>query len=135
MIILTKDEIIKLHKKLIAATGGSYGLRDMGLLESAVFGCSQSFGGVDLYPTVIEKSARMAYAICKNHPFIDGNKRVAVTSMLVILRMNDISLSYTQSELISLGLGIADNAVDYEDIKAWIGKHTDKIDNKLKKEQ
>jgi death-on-curing protein len=123
MIYLTVSEIIELHEKVVAATGGSHGIRDTGLLESAVFGCYQSFSGVDLYPTVIEKAARMAYAVCKNHPFVDGNKRTAVTSMLVILRMNDIVLSYTQKELIAFGFGIADGCVSYEDIVMWINSH------------
>jgi death-on-curing protein len=65
----------------------------------------------------------MAYAICKNHPFIDGNKRAAVTSMLIILRMNDIALSYTQLELVELGIGIADSSIGYETIVAWIKSH------------
>jgi death-on-curing protein len=124
MIILTVPEVIALHEKLVAATGGLHGVRDMGLLESAVFGCYQSFGDEDLYPTVIEKAARMAFAICKNHPFADGNKRAAVTSMLVILRVNDIELSYTQTELVNLGLGIATGEVDCENIARWIHAHT-----------
>jgi len=123
MIILTTNEVIIMHDKLIAATGGSPGLRDMGLLESAVQGCAQTFGGEDIYPTVIEKAARMAYTICKNHPFIDGNKRVAVTAMLVILRMNDVPISFSQQDLISLGLSIADGSIDYEDIIDWVNVH------------
>ena len=123
MITLTTDEIIELHEKLANATGGSTGVRDFGLLESAVLSSYQSYGGQDLYPTIIEKAARTAYAVCKNHPFIDGNKRVAVTSMLIILRMNDTSLLYTQQELITLGLGIADGSIGYEDIVAWLHAH------------
>jgi len=123
MITLNVAEVISLHDKLIAATGGAPGLRDFGLLESAVLGCYQSFDDVELYPTVIEKAARMAYAVCKNHPFVDGNKRVAVTSMLVILRLNKIALSYTQSELIALGLGVADGSIEYEEIVAWVNEH------------
>ena len=123
MIILTTDEIIEIHEKLITATGGSPGLRDMGLLESAVLGCTQTFDGEDLYPTVIEKASRMAYSICKNHPFTDGNKRVAVTALLVILRINDVNLSFTQEELILIGLGIADGTIGYEDIIAWVNRH------------
>ena len=126
MIILTTDEIIELHEKLIVATGGSPGIRDAGLLESAVLGCYQSFGSEDLYPTIVEKAARMAYAICKNHPFIDGNKRTAVASMLVILRMNDIRLLFTQAELITLGLGIADSSITYENIVSWVNEHIEK---------
>ena len=126
MILLTLDEVTELHEKLITATGGSSGIRDSGLLESAVMGCYQSFGGEDLYPTVVEKAGRMAFAVCKNHPFVDGNKRVAVASMLVILRMNDIFLLYTQQELVTLGLGIADGSFDYEDIVEWIKAHLQK---------
>jgi len=122
MITLTILNITAIHEKLIAATGGSHGLRDFGLLESAVLGCYQSFGDVDLYPTIIEKAARIAYAVCKNHPFIDGNKRVAVTSMLVMLRLNGIVPSFTQLELIDLGLGIADGSISYEEIVAWLNR-------------
>lgn len=118
MIILTVSEVVDLHEKLIAATGCSYGIRDKGLLESAVMGCYQTFGDEDLYPTAEEKAARMAFSICKNHPFIDGNKRTAVTSMLVILRMNGIALSFTQPELVELGLDVADGRTTYEDIVA-----------------
>ena len=123
MIVLTTDEVIEVHDKLINVTGGSPGLRDIGLLESAVLGCSQSFNGVYIYPTIIEKASRLAYAVCKNHPFIDGNKRVAVTALLVTLHMNDILLSFTQTELIELGLGVADSNVDYDGIIAWVNTH------------
>jgi len=120
MMQLTVNEVLEIHEKLISVTGGSSGIRDIGLLESAVLGCYQSFGGIDLYPSIIEKSARVAFSICKNHPFVDGNKRVAVTSMLVMLRMNDIELLFTQKELIIFGLGIADGSNNYDEIILWI---------------
>ena len=123
MIVLTTNEVVEMHAKIITATGGSHGIRDTGLLESAVPGCYQSFGGEDLYSVSIEKAARMAFALCNNHPFVDGNKRVAVTAMLVILRMNGFSLRYTQHELVSLGLGIAEGALDYDEILEWINDH------------
>ena len=123
MTILTVSEVVKLHEKLIVATGGSHGVRDIGLLESAVQGCNQTFDDTELYPTIIEKAARMAYTLCKNHPFVDGNKRTAVTSMLVMLRLNGINLSYTQQELIALGLGIADSNIEYKEILVWLKKH------------
>ncbi|MDR2132796.1 MAG: type II toxin-antitoxin system death-on-curing family toxin [Clostridiales Family XIII bacterium] len=122
MIILTVDEIIMLHTKLTAATGGG-GLRDRGLLESAVMNCYQTFGGEELYPGVIEKAARLAFGICANHPFVDGNKRAAVTALLTILRINDIAISYTQKELVALGLGIADKSLDYEAVTEWVRSH------------
>ena len=123
MIVLTTEEVVIMHEKLVAATGGSPGLRDIGLLESAVLGCTQTFGGEDIYPTIVEKAARMAYSLCKNHPFVDGNKRVAVTALLVILRINNIDVQFTQQELIVLGLGVADGSIKYEEIIDWINVH------------
>jgi death-on-curing protein len=134
MIILTIEEIIITHNKLIAATGGSAGLRDSGLLESAVLNCYQTFDDEELYPSIIEKAARLAFGICKNHPFVDGNKRIAVTSLLVMLRLNDVRVNYTQSELITLGLGIADGSLEYEDILQWVHNHLveyESLNNKL----
>jgi len=120
MILLTAHEIIELHKKIIAATGGSHGLRDAGLLDSAVFGCYQAYAGKELYPSIIEKAARLAYALSKNHPFVDGNKRVGVMVMLITLDLNGIVLSYTQQELVTLGLEIASSNISYEKIVTWI---------------
>lgn len=123
MIILTADEVITLHQRLILKTGGLDGIREVGLLESAVWNCFQTFDEEELYPGVIEKSARMAFGICQNHPFIDGNKRTAVLAMLTILRVNQISLRYTQEELITLGLSVADGTMNYEAIVSWIHEH------------
>ena len=76
MIILTVDEIAGLHSKLIKKTGGIDGLRDKGLLESAVFSAQGSFGDEEVYPTVEEKAARLMFALINNHAFVDGNKRI-----------------------------------------------------------
>ena len=121
---LTVQEVLELHGWLIATTGGATGLRDMRLLESAVMGCYQTFDGNMLYPTIKEQAAQIAFAICTNHPFVDGNKRVAVTAMGVMLDMNNIQLSFTQLELITLGLGIADGSLDYGHILEWICCHS-----------
>lgn len=123
MIILTVDEIILLHDKLITATGGSPGLRDRGLLESAVYSVSSGFDEVETYPTAEEKAARFAYALTQNHAFVDGNKRIGMLAMLTTLRMNNVALQYTQPELIALGLGVADGSVDYAGVLAWVRGH------------
>jgi death-on-curing protein len=123
MRLLTVDEIISVHEKLIAVTGGSPGLRDRRLLESAVMNCYQTFDDEELYPGIIEKSARLAFGICKNHPFADGNKRIAVTTLLTTLRLGNVRLNYIQAELIALGLGIADGSLDYEYVADWIREH------------
>ncbi|MDR1542712.1 MAG: type II toxin-antitoxin system death-on-curing family toxin [Clostridiales bacterium] len=124
MIILTVSEVAALHEKIAASTGGLSGVRDAASLESAVLNCYQTFSDEALYPTVTEKAARLAFAICKNHPFVDGNKRAAVAAMLVILRVNNVLLSHTQSELVALGLGIASGSIDYESIVSWIHSRT-----------
>ena len=123
MILLTVDEIISLHTKLISKTGGSDGLRDRGLLESAVYSAMGGFGDEEAYPTIEEKSARLMYSLVNNHAFIDGNKRIGVLVMLTTLRLNSVELKFTQSELIELGLKTASGQVDYEQILDFIKKH------------
>jgi len=123
MILLTTDEIIVLHEKLLKATGGLPGLRDRGLLESAVFSVNAGFDGVEQYPAVEEKAARLAYALVANHAFADGNKRVGVLAMLMTLTLNHVALKYTQQELIDLGLSAASGEAGYDEILAWIMLH------------
>lgn len=123
MILLTVDEIIMLHDKLLAATGGSPGLRDRGLLESAVFGINASFEDVERYPTIEEKAARLCYALATNHAFVDGNKRVGVLAMLMTLHLNGVVLRYAQQELIDLGLEVASGKAGYDEILGWIQSH------------
>ena len=123
MILLTIDEIMELHEKLVAATGGSAELRDRGLLESAVYSADASFDDVEIYPTIEEKAARLAYSLISNHAFVDGNKRIGVFVMLMTLKLNHIKITYTQAELSDLGLDAASGKAEYEDILAWIREH------------
>ena len=123
MILLTVDEVIMLHGKLLEATGGFPGLRDRGLLESAVLSVNAGFEDVEQYPTAEEKAARLAYTLISNHPFVDGNKRVGVLSMLMMLKLNGVTLRYTQQELIDLGLAAASGKMGYEEIRGWILHH------------
>lgn len=123
MILLTVDEIIVLHDKLLKTTGGFSGLRDKGLLESAVFSIDVGFEDIEKYPTVEEKAARLAYALVGNHAFVDGNKRVGMLAMLLTLVLNGVTLHYTQAELIRLGLDTASKTVKYEEILNWIEEH------------
>lgn len=123
MILLTADEIIMLHSKLLKATGGLPGLRDRGLLESAVLGVNAGFENMEQYPTVEEKAARLAYALITNHAFVDGNKRVGILAMLMTLKLNGVMLRYTQQELIDLGLAAASGTIGYGKILEWIWRH------------
>lgn len=123
MTLLTEEEIIRLHSKLIETTCGIDGIRDRGLLSSAVANAYGGFGDVEIYPSSEEKAARLAYALVENHAFIDGNKRIGILVMLMTLRLNHIRLSYTQPELTKLGLSIADGSIKYNEILTWILDH------------
>ena len=123
MIILTVDEIISIHSLLCRKTGGSDGLRDRGLLESAVYSAEMTFGGAEIYQTLEEKCARLCYALTANHPFVDGNKRIGILTMLVCLRLNGTELKFTQEELIDLSLSAASGKLSYEDILNWVNAH------------
>lgn len=123
MICLTVEEIILLHEKLIKVTGGADGLRDRGLLESAAWSVTIGVGDVEPYPTAEEKAARLAFALVNNHAFVDGNKRVGMLAMLMMLSLNGVTVSYTQAELISLGLSVAEGTAGYDEILSWIRVH------------
>ena len=120
MILLTVEEVIELHDKLIEKTGGSSGLRDQSLLESAVYSAMSSFADNEAYPSVEEKSARLMFSLTNNHAFVDGNKRIGVFAMLMTLQLNNVKINYTQAELISLGLSVANGKTNYEQILEWI---------------
>lgn len=123
MSILNSEDVLYLHSRMIDITGGAKGIRDAGALESAIYHAYASFDRRDLYPTIEEKAARQAYALVRNHPFIDGNKRIGLYVMLVLLEMNGIKLSFTQPELIELGQGLADGSIDSALLLDWIVGH------------
>ena len=120
---LTKTQILAMHGELVARTGGSSGVRDEFLLDSALEQPFQTFDGKDLYPTVQAKAARLAFGLAKNHALIDGNKRIAAHSMLVFLAVNGIQLDYTQKELAETFLGVADSSIGEEELLQWILRH------------
>ena len=120
---LTKAQILAMHGELIAQTGGSGGVRDEFLLDSALEQPFQTFDGKDLYPTVLAKAARLAFGLAKNHALIDGNKRIAAHAMLVFLALNGIQLDYTQRELADTFLGVADGSIGEEELLQWILRH------------
>lgn len=123
MKVLTKNQILILHKDLIKIFGGLDGIRDENLLESAIFAPFQTFGGQDLYPSIIEKAARLCYGIVKNHPFVDGNKRVGTHAMLTFLAMNSFEVNYIDEDLIDIILRVADNSIGYNELLNWLENH------------
>ena len=123
MIIISKEQIINHHKQLIDDTGGSHGLRDEGLLDSAYNAPFQRFDNQELFPTIQQKSARLAYGLIKNHPFVDGNKRIGTHVMLILLALNGIELNYTQEELYTIILKIASGTAELNKLTEWILNH------------
>ena len=116
MIKLTIDNILTLYKIMVDNTGGTIGIRDTSLLESALNAPFQTFGDEELYPSINEKASRLCYGLIKNHPFIDGNKRIGVYAMLVFLELNNLNLNFSDEEIINIALKTADSSYSYEDI-------------------
>lgn len=120
---LEKETVMALHRLLTDTVGGAHGLRDGGLLDSAVLAAYATFDGVELYPTVEEKAARLAHSLIANHAFVDGNKRIGILVMLTFLRANGVPLVARDEELVALGLGVAAGELGYREILAFIEAH------------
>jgi len=123
MILLTKEQVLFLHRELINATGGIQGVNDEGLLESALAAPFQSFNGHDIFPSIYQKAARLGFGLTNNHAFFDGNKRIGAHAMLVFLELNGITLNYTQEELFEIFIQIASGEKSYEALLLWIILH------------
>lgn len=123
MIILSKEQILKMHESLIQATGGSNGIRDEGMLDMALNNPFQTFGGKELYPSIQAKAARLCFGLVKNHSMLDGNKRLGAHVMLVFLELNGYELSYSQKELSDIILALASGDIGEEEVLQWIISH------------
>ncbi len=123
MIKFSKEKVLLLHQLIAQETGGSIGVRDEGLLESALENAFSGFGGEEFYPTKEEKGARLGYSLISNHAFVDGNKRIGVYVMLTFLEVNGIHLDCTNEDVVNVGLGVADGSMDYEALLAWVREH------------
>lgn len=120
---LTKRQILLLHEQLLQEFGGTPGVRDEGLLDSALSAPFQTFDGQSLYPSVQAKAAQLGFGLVCNHPFVDGNKRIGTHVMLVFLALNGIDLSYTQQELIDMIFAVASSQASAADLLQWIIQH------------
>lgn len=123
MNVLTKRQILLLHTQLIHQSGGSDGVRDEGMLDSAINQPFQTYADIELYPSIIDKAVRLGYGLITNHPFIDGNKRIGTHAMLVLLGINEIELQYDDEDLINLILKIAAGKADDRALNAWVRSH------------
>lgn len=120
MIRLTKEEIILFHNKLIERYGGMPGIRDEGLLDSAINTPYQGFGDFEFYPTVTEKAVRLCFGLVKNHPFADGNKRIGAMALLTTLDLNHMTLRTTSEELSEIILELAAGEINDRDLLQWV---------------
>ena len=123
MMKFDKDKVKLLHQLMAQATGGSVGVRDEGLLDSALESAYATFGGEELFPSKEEKAAKIAFSLISNHAFVDGNKRIGVYVMLSFLEMNGIRIEADNSDVVYLGISAADGSMKYEDILKWIYEH------------
>ena len=120
MIKLSKEKVLLLHQLIAEETGGSVGVRDIGLLESALNNAYSTFGGEELYKTKEEKAASLGFSLISNHAFVDGNKRIGVYVMLTLLEAEGIKMICTNEDVVDLGLSVAAGDMKYDEILAWI---------------
>ncbi len=124
MIKFSKDKVLLLHKLIAEETGGSIGVRDEALLESALEGAFAGSGDREFYPTKEEKGARLGYTLISNHAFVDGNKRIGMYVMLTFLEVNGLHVECTNEEVAEVGLAVAAGTMDYDALLAWVREHT-----------
>lgn len=123
MIKFEQDKVLLLHQLLTEETGGSAGLRDSTLLDSALESAFATFDGKELYPTKEEKAAKICCSLISNHAFVDGNKRIGMYVLLTFLEVNGIPIDATDEEIIIIGLALADGSMKYEELLSWILDH------------
>lgn len=123
MIKFSKDKVLLLHKLIAEETGGSIGVRDEALLESALEGAFSGFGDKEFYPSKEEKGARLGYTLISNHAFVDGNKRIGMYVMLTFLEVNGLRVDCTNEDVTTVGLSVADGSMTYEDLLSWVRNH------------
>jgi death on curing protein len=120
-------KVLKLHGQIIDQSGGVQGIRDLGLLESAVTQPLMTFDGEDLYPSMIEKAAALSFSIIMNHPFLDGNKRTGHAAMEVFLVLNRLEIDSPVDEQEQILLALASGEVGREAFIEWIESNVKSI--------
>ena len=124
IVYLTAQQVLFIHSRLIGTTGGEHGIRDLGLMESAVARPQAAFDGVDLYPDLFLKAAALMESLAQNHPFIDGNKRTAITAASMFLVQNGYRLQTTNEELERFTLSVVIERLSLTDIASWFQSNT-----------
>jgi death-on-curing protein len=124
MVNLTAEQVLFLHSRLIAETGGAHGVRDLSMLLSALGRPMASFAGTDLYPDLISKTAALLDSLIRNHPFVDGNKRTAISAAGIFLWLNGYQLRVDPAEMVVFTLACAQSKVPLEQIEDWLRAHS-----------
>ena len=124
---LTLDDVIAIHDNMVSLYGGSHGIRDLGLVDSAVARPQATFGGEDLYPGIYKKAAALFHSLIFNHAFVDGNKRTSITSTARFLSMNGYELNASDKEFVSFPLRVENKHLSFEEIASWLKNHTKRI--------
>jgi death-on-curing protein len=117
---LTPQQILFIHYRLIETTGGSHGVRDLGALQAAAARPQATFDGNDLYPDIFTKAAALMESVIKNHPFVDGNKRTAITAAGLFLQRNGCRLEASQDGLYRFTMAVADGSRTLKDVEEWL---------------
>lgn len=118
-VYLTTTQILFIHARLISTTGGEHGIRDLGLLQSAAARPQATFDGKELYPSLVQKAAALMASLAQNHPFVDGNKRTAITAAALFLQLNGFKLVVTNAELERFTLFVVNERPSLAEITAW----------------
>jgi death-on-curing protein len=121
---LTPEQVLFIHARLISETGGAHGVREVGLLESAVARPQATFEGRLLYPDIFTQAAALMDSLVNNHPFVDGNKRTGITAAGLFLRLNGLKLTASQADVESVTLRVATRALDIEGLAHWFKENT-----------
>ena len=120
---LSVAEVVELHRRLLDQSGGAEGIRDPSALYSTVGQPLQTFGGIDLYPGIVEKASALGFFLCRNHAFVDGNKRVGHAALEIMLVLNGLELSASVDAQEAIMLRLADGGMDREEFTAWVRSH------------
>ncbi len=128
---LILDEVIAIHDSMIELYGGSFGIQNIGLIQSAISRPQASFGGIDLYPTIFDKASALFHSLIFNHAFVDGNKRTAMTTTARFLAVNGYSVEVGQKEFVEFPLRAENKRLSLEEVASWLKKYSKKIKKSL----
>ena len=124
---ITIGEVLGIYKRVMQETGGLVGIRDLGALESAIAQPYMTFGGNELYPSLVEKAAALGFSLIQNHPFTDGNKRTGHAVMESFLGLNDYEINANTDEQVEIILSLASDKLNRNEFTEWLSKHIKKL--------